>query len=192
MHICICRDVSSLIHLKTCSFIDLRVWKCSDKSEYTEHSVIFISYDLSEFTCFNILNSHLRKDSVTADFFYNCIPHKVKFFVLECFLLNGFCCTKFITSVNNCNFSCEFCKVHSFFYCRVSSTYYVYFKIFEEVCITGSTVRNALTHEFFFAFASDRSCKSSGCDDNRFCLIFGFRTLQYFDIAFQMCFINYV
>ena len=45
-----------------------------------------------------------------------------------------------IQHVNNMNLSCKFSKVDSFFHRTVSSTYYIYFQFFKEICITCCTV----------------------------------------------------
>ena len=173
MHVIISLDVSSFIHVDD-AFKRLAVGDGSDESEYTEHAVLFVCFYGCDLAGLNIFNLHPLQDVVSADFFHNRIPHEVKLRILECFLLDGFCCTKFISSVDDRYFSCELGQIHSLFYCGVSAADYIYFKVLKEVGITGSAVGNTLAHKFCFALASDRSCVSAGSDDHVLCLILGF------------------
>ena len=184
MHVRISWNISSFIHLNT-SLEDVRIRNSTDESEYSEHSIVFICFNLSNFTGFYVLNCHPGKDSISSNFLNNCIPHKVKFVVFESFLLNGFCCTQLITSVNDCNFSSEFCKVHSLFNSGISTTYYIYLKILEEVSVTSSAVRNSSSKELCLTLAADWSCMSTCSNDNILCLILTFFTFEDFYISLK-------
>ena len=88
--------------------------------------------------------------------------------------------------MNQSYFSCEFGEVHSFFNSRVAAAYYVYFKIFEEVCITGCAVRNTFTGEFFLTWAANRTWGSTGSDNNSFCIVIAMVAFQVFYFTFKL------
>jgi len=116
----------------------------------------------------------------------------VELIILKRLFLNGLRGTKFITSVDDRNFSREFCKIHRFFNSRITTAYYIHFKIFKEVGIACCTVRNTFSHKFFFVFASNRTCKSTGCNDHCFSKVFCLGAFQLLHIAIQLNRIDHV
>ena len=106
--------------------------------------------------------------------------------VSESFLLNGLGSSELVTSVDNGYFAGELGEVHCFLNRGIAAAYYVYFKIFEEVCIAGCAVRNALAGEFFLTFAADRTRRSAGSDNQSFCIVIAVVAFQVFDLAIQL------
>src|SRR3712207_3135644 len=74
--------------------------------------------------------------------------------------------------------SSKLCKVHSFFYCTISTTDYKYFKIFKEISIARSTIRNSLTCKFRLTWTTHLSWISSCSYYHCLCLIFSISSLH--------------
>ena len=94
--------------------------------------------------------------------------------------------------MNDRNFSCEFCQIHSLFYRGIPTADYIYFKIFKKVRITCCTIRNTFSPELSFSFASDRSCMCARCNDHIFSAIFILFALKNLDLSFKFYFFNHI
>ena len=103
--------------------------------------------------------------------FHNRVPHEEQLRILERALLDGFCCTQFITAMDDSNFSCKLSQVHGFLNSRIAAANHEYFQILEEGSIAGCTVGNALAHELALALAADWPWESAGSDNQGTCLI---------------------
>ena len=85
MHICICLNVSTLVHVDN-TFEWFGVRNRTDKSEYTEHTIFFICFYRCNFAGLYILHFHPLKNIISTNFFYYGIPHEVQFWILKCLL----------------------------------------------------------------------------------------------------------
>ena len=186
MHVLIRLNVSLVIRLYfICKHAGIR--DHTDESKQSEQSVFRISFYLCKFSRLHILHSHRLKQSVAAHFFDYRIPQKCDLRIGKCFLLNRLCCTQLVSSVNDRNFSGKFCKIQRFFHRCIPAARYIDFQVSKEVRITGCTVRDSASLVLLLAFASDRSCICTGCNDDIFRLIGIFFACQDFDVSAQFC-----
>src|SRR5699024_5152817 len=184
VHVLVGYDVT-VVHLQF-AFKQLGFWIEADEYKDTEGTVIFVCFYFSELAGLGVLDNHRSYNTVTFDFLNGGVPHKVHLRICKSFLLDGLSSSELVTSVDDGYFAGEFSEVHSFLNCRVAAAYYIDFKIFEEVCIAGSAVRNTFAGEFFFTFAADRTRRSAGSDNQSFCIVIAVVALQVFDLAIQL------
>ena len=189
MHIIVCLDVASLVHIDD-AFKRLAVGDGSDESEYTEHAVLFVSLYCGDLAGLDVLHLHPLKDVVSAYFLHNGIPHKVKLWILERFLLDGLGRTQLVPSVDDGYLSRELGQVHRLFHCGVAAAYHINFKVLKEVGVAGRAVRYSLSKEFRLALAADGSCVSAGGNDHISALVLSLLALQHFYIAIQLYFFD--
>ena len=183
MHVFVGNDVS-IFHLEfALEQLGFRI----ETYEYedTKCSVFLISLNLSGLAGFGVFYDHRCNNAVAFDLFDCGVPHECHLWISKCFFLDGFSSSELVTSVNQSYFSCELGEVHSFFNSRVAAAYYVYFKIFEEVCITGCAVRNTFTGEFFLTWAANRTRGCTGSDNNSFCIVIAMVAFQVFYLSLR-------
>ena len=189
MHILIRLNVSLVIRLYfICKHAGIR--DHTDESKQSEQSVFRISFYLRKLPGLYILHGHRLEQSVAAHFFHYRIPQECNLRIGKCFFLNRLRRTQLVPSVNDRNFSGEFCKVQRFFHRCIPAARYIDFQVGKEVRITGRTVRDSASLVLLLTFASDRSCVCTGCDDDIFCLIRIFFACQDFDLSVQFYICN--